>query len=63
MEKKIKWGRMVKPTRLAIQNGVLKQHDKGLVLGYYKNEPKIWVVKIGQRIPLGYCIDFWQQES
>lgn len=63
MRKKLKWGCKVKPTEKAIKGFVCKKDERGIFLGYHKdNKRVITVVKTGNRTVNYYHVVFWVED-
>lgn len=61
---KIKWGRKVRPTKLAIKNGALIEGDWGIFISYNpRRTNSVRVIKVGTITPIFYHIDFWEVED
>jgi hypothetical protein len=53
----------VQPTRAAIENGVLRPSDRGIVVGFSYRKPEIRVIRDGLKTPENYHRDFWAPEK
>ena len=59
--RKVEIGDKVVPTKWAIQNGVCKPEDKGIVVGFGRGPFLIRVRKIGLKTPATYWAGFWRK--
>ena len=57
---KLKKGDKVIPTKWAIQNGVCKEKDKGIVVGFGKNLSSIRIKKNNLKTISSYWLGFWR---
>jgi len=57
---KLKKGDKIIPTKWAIQNGVCKEKDKGIVVGFGKNLSSIRIKKNNLKTISSYWSGFWR---
>ena len=57
---KLKKGNKVIPTKWAIQNGICKEKDKGIVVGFGRNLSSIKIKKNNLKTISSYWLGFWR---
>jgi len=57
---KLKKGDKVIPTKWAIQNGICKEKDKGIVVGFGRNLSSIRIKKNNLKTISSYWLGFWR---